>query len=77
MAPSEGIFIVAIVFCVIVAPIWLVLHYGTRFRSAKLLTQESERTLTELADLADRMAVRIDNLERLLEATVPEGRKKP
>jgi phage shock protein B len=77
MHPLGGIFVVAIVFCVIVAPIWLVLHYGTRFRSTKLLTEESERALIELADLADRLTVRVDNLERLLEATAPEGRKQP
>jgi phage shock protein B len=77
MGPSEGFFVVLIVFCVIVAPIWLVLHYGTRLRSTKILTQESERTLSELADTADRMAVRIENLERLLDAAAPEWRKKP
>lgn len=70
-----GIFVILVLLCVIVAPIWLLLHYGTRYRSAKLLTQESERTLAELADIADRMSARIDNIEKLLDASAPNWRK--
>ena len=76
MHGSEGIFIVLILFTVIVVPIWLVLHYGSRWRQAKLLTSESEKTLAELADIADRMQGRIDNLERLLDASAPDWRRK-
>ncbi len=67
---------VLIVFMVIVMPIWLFLHYGSRWKQAKMLTSESEKTLGDLADLADRLQSRIENLERLLDATAPEWRKK-
>jgi phage shock protein B len=73
----EGFWVVLIVFVTIVAPLWLFLHYGSRWRQAKMLTSESERTLSELSDLADRMQSRIDNLERLLDAAAPEWRRKP
>jgi len=69
--------VVLIVFMVIVMPIWLSLHYGARFRQAKVLTAESERTLGELSDIADRLQKRIDNLERLLDVAAPEWRKAP
>lgn len=77
MAFHEAIGVIGILFAVVVAPIWLFLHYGSRWRQAKLLTTESERTLAEMADLADKMQSRIENLERLLDATAPDWRKKP
>jgi phage shock protein B len=71
------IMVVMIVFMVVVMPIWLFLHYGARFRQSKVLTADSERTLSELSDIADRLQTRIDNLERLLDAAAPEWRKRP
>ena len=73
---TEAIGVIGILFCVIVAPIWLFLHYGSRWRQAKLLTTESEKTLAEMAEIADKMQTRIENLERLLDTTAPEWRKK-
>lgn len=77
MAFHEAIGIMGILFLVVVTPIWLFLHYGSRWRQAKLLTTESEKTLAEMADIADKMQSRIDNLERLLDTTAPDWRKKP
>ncbi|HEV2675702.1 MAG TPA: envelope stress response membrane protein PspB [Aliidongia sp.] len=77
MAFHEALGVMGILFAVIVAPIWLFLHYGSRWRQAKLLTTESEKTLAEMADIADRMQSRIENLERLLDATAPDWRKQP
>jgi len=73
----EAIGIMGILFLVVVTPIWLFLHYGSRWRQAKLLTTESEKTLAEMADIADKMQSRIENLERLLDTTAPDWRKKP
>jgi len=67
---------VAILFVLIVLPLWLSLHYSARFRQSKVLTSESERSLGDLSDVADRLQARIDNLERLLDAAAPEWRKK-
>ena len=72
----EAIGIMGILFLVVVVPIWLFLHYGSRWRQAKLLTTENEKTLAEMAELADRMQSRIDNLERLLDTTAPDWRKQ-
>ncbi|MDB5362097.1 MAG: pspB [Rhodospirillales bacterium] len=77
MAFHEAIGVMGILFLVVVTPIWLFLHYGSRWRQAKLLTTESEKTLAEMADIADKMQSRIENLERLLDTTAPDWRKKP
>jgi len=73
----DGISVVLICFTVIVLPLWLFLHYGSRWRQAKVLTTDSEKTLAELADSADRMQARIENLERLLDVATPDWRRKP
>ena len=73
----EDLWIVVLCFVVIVMPVWLGLHYGTQYRRAKILTSDSEKSLVELADLADRMQARIENLERLMDVAAPDWRKKP
>ena len=61
-----------ILFLVIVAPIWIVAHYTTRWRTAKSLSPEDERQFAELWQIAERMEQRIDSIERILEAEEPQ-----
>jgi phage shock protein B len=64
-----------IIFLVIVAPIWIVAHYTTRWRMAKTLSPEDERQFAELWQIAERMEQRIDSIERILDTEVPHGEK--
>ena len=61
-----------ILFLVIVAPIWIVAHYTTRWRMAKSLSPEDERQFAELWQIAERMEQRIDSIERILEVEEPQ-----
>ena len=63
-----------ILFLVIVAPIWIIAHYVTRWRLAKTLSPEDEKQFAELWRLAERMEERIDSIERILES---ESGKEP
>jgi phage shock protein B len=65
-----------ILFLVIVAPIWIIAHYTTRWRMAKSLSPEDEKQFAELWQTAERMEQRIDSIERILEAEEPQ-REKP
>ena len=56
-----------ILFLVIVAPIWIIAHYVTRWRMAKTLSPEDEKQFAELWRIAERMEERIDSVERILE----------
>jgi phage shock protein B len=56
-----------VVFVTIVAPLWIVAHYVTRWRTAKALSPEDERSLAELTRLAERLDRRMDAIERILE----------
>ncbi|WP_394174066.1 envelope stress response membrane protein PspB [Thalassotalea litorea] len=65
-----------ILFMAIVAPIWLVLHYRSKRQISQGLTEDEYQQLTELSDLADKMAARIKTLEAILDAETPEWRDK-
>jgi phage shock protein B len=67
----------AILFLVIVAPIWLVLHYITRWRSSRSLSSEDEKMLVDLWQSAKRMEQRIVTLEKILDAEAPHWRRAP
>ena len=73
---SELLFVPIVVFLVIVAPIWLILHYATRNSASKRLTSKDESLLEDLHENARRMEDRIHNLERILDADAPEWRSK-
>ncbi len=72
----DGMVGLFIVFLVLVAPIWIIAHYVTRWRTAKVLSAEDERMLAELWELAPRMESRINTLERILDADSPDWRKQ-
>jgi len=69
-------FVPIVVFLVIVAPIWLILHYATRNSASKRLTSKDESLMQELHENARLMEERIHNLERILDADAPEWRGK-
>ncbi|MDO6427992.1 envelope stress response membrane protein PspB [Thalassotalea sp. 1_MG-2023] len=65
-----------IIFMIIVAPIWLVLHYRSKRQISQGLTEEEYHQLSELSELADKMADRIKTLEAILDAETPDWRNK-
>ncbi|WP_158770704.1 envelope stress response membrane protein PspB [Paraglaciecola sp. L1A13] len=65
-----------IIFMVIVAPIWLILHYRSKKQISQGLSDEEYATLQGLADQADKMADRIHTLESILDAEAPQWRNK-
>ncbi len=69
-------FVPLMAFLVIVAPIWIVAHYMTRWRTAKTLSTEDEKLLAELWESAEKMESRINTLERILDAEAPQWRKQ-
>jgi len=65
-----------IVFLVIVAPIWLILHYRSKKQLSQGLSEEEIRTLNDLAGQAEKMADRIQTLESILDSESPDWRSK-
>nr|WP_274620560.1 envelope stress response membrane protein PspB [Colwellia maritima] len=56
------------VFMVIVAPIWPVLHYRSKGQVSQGLSEEEYIQLSNLSEMADKMADRIKTLEAILDA---------
>ena len=65
-----------ILFLVIVAPLWIIFHYITKWKSAKTLTSEDEQILADLYESAEKIESRLNNIERILDAESPEWRNK-
>lgn len=72
----EELIAIPIIFMVIVAPVWLVLHYIAKFKENKSLSQADEETIAELWQLVDKLEKRVDVLETILEDEVPDWRSK-
>ncbi|MGF1640417.1 MAG: envelope stress response membrane protein PspB [Rhodospirillales bacterium] len=72
----EFLHVPLVLFLVVVAPVWIISHYVMRWRTAKTLSAEDEKMLAELWELAPRLESRINTLERILDAEVPEWRKQ-
>lgn len=73
---EEIIVVPVIIFMVIVAPIWLVLHYRSKKQVSQGLSQDEYIQLSELSEMADQMSDRIQTLEAILDAETPNWRNK-
>ena len=73
---SDIIMAPIIIFMVIVAPIWLILHYRSKRQVSEGLSEEEYVQLSELSELADTMADRIKTLEAILDTETPDWRTK-
>ena len=76
MGVLEFMFVPMILFLAVVAPIWIITHYVTRWRASKSLSGEDEKLLSELWQSASRMDSRINALERILDAEAPDWRRQ-
>ena len=65
--------VLAILTAIIGLP-WLVFHYITRWKTAATLTNEDEKLMEELYDLARRLDDRMCSIERIMTAENPNWR---
>lgn len=68
--------IVPIVFLTVCAPLWIIFHYITKIKTAKGLTAEDEKMLTEVWESTKKMEDRIQTLERILDIESPTWRRR-
>ena len=64
----------AAMFIVVVLPIWIIAHYGTRWRTNRVITSGDEKLLADLWDMAAKMEDRINTLERILDQEAADWR---
>ncbi|MFQ3194663.1 MAG: phage shock protein B [Colwellia sp.] len=73
---EQLIMIPVIIFMLLVAPIWLILHYRSKRQITQGFSEEEYKQLSELSELADKMTDRIKTLEAILDAETPDWRNK-
>ena len=71
---EELIMVPVIIFMLLVAPIWLILHYRSKRQITQGFSEEEYKQLSELSELADKMTERIKTLEAILDAETPDWR---
>jgi phage shock protein B len=69
-------FVPTILFMVIVAPMWITMHYRSVNRSSRSLNQEDRESIEQMLETADRLTDRIGALESILDADHPDWRKQ-
>ena len=69
-------FVPLVIFMVIVAPIWIVLHYKSRANVVNGLSAGERADIEELIETANKMAARIETLESILDVESPRWREK-
>lgn len=65
-----------ILFVVVVAPIWIILHYRSKRQMNQGLNEDERESLALLADQAKRIRERVQTLERILDADAPGWRDR-
>ncbi len=65
------IFVCGILF---IALPWLIFHYVTKWKTAPKMTNEDERLLDEMYNLARRLEERVNTVERIVAADNPDFR---
>lgn len=71
------VMVLGIIGCIFVALPWMILHYISKNRSSKNLTEDDERMLEDLWRSARTMERRIETLERLIEPDAAPARPRP
>ena len=69
-------FVPTILFMVIVAPMWITMHYRSLNRSTRSLSEEDRESIEHMLETVDKLTERIGTLESILDADHPDWRKQ-
>jgi phage shock protein B len=65
-----------IVFLTIIAPLFIVLHFVTKWKQTREISRDDEQMLEDLWMLSQRLEERLITLEKILDDEVPDVREK-
>jgi len=72
----EFFFVPMVLFMVIVAPIWIVMHYRSVSRSSRSLSDDDRESIDTMLVTVDKLSERIVSLEAILDADHPNWRQQ-
>jgi len=73
---SELLTIAVIVFIVVPAPLFIVLHFITKWKQSREISGGDEQMLEDMWLLARRLEERLESLEEILDSDLPDWRRK-
>jgi len=76
MNMTTAIFVLAIVFMTVVFPFVVIMHYTTKWKATKGLSDDEHQMLEDLWKESQAMQSRVNALETILDSEVPDWRKK-
>lgn len=65
-----------IVFLLIPAPLFIVLHFITKWKQSREISGGDEKMLEDMWALSQRLERRLESLETILDSELPDWRKK-
>jgi phage shock protein B len=73
---GHSMFVLSILFMVVVLPLFLIMHYATKWKATKGLSDDEQRMLEDIWKDSQNMQSRVNALETILDAEVPDWRRK-
>ena len=76
MSMSVFLIVPLVVFLVVVAPLWIIMHYKAKAQVIDGLSAGERADLEEMMEVANKMAARIETLESILDVENPGWRDR-
>ena len=76
MTLTTSTFVLALIFMTIVVPVVVIMHYTTKWKATKGLSDDEHRMLEDLWKESQAMQSRVNALETILDSEVPDWRRK-
>jgi phage shock protein B len=76
MQITTAMFVLTIVFMTVVVPLFVIMHYTTKWKATKGLSDDEHQMLEDLWKESQAMQSRVNALETILDSQVPDWRTK-
>lgn len=76
MSANELLTLALILFLVIPAPLFIVLHFVSKWKQSREISRDDEQMLEDLWQLSQRLGDRLETLERILDDELPDRRRR-
>ena len=73
---TQAVFVLSIIFMTVVLPLVIIMHYTTKWKATKGLSDDEQKLLEDLWKDSQNMQSRLNALETILDDEVPDWRKK-
>jgi len=76
MPTSTAVFVISIILLTVVVPFIVIMHYMTKWKATKGLSEDEQRMLEDLWKEGQAMQSRVNALETILDNESPDWRKR-